>query len=390
MDTLQILVIDDEAGMRAGITRALARHTTTLPEHADPVRFEISGAGTGEEGLAMIEADPPDILLLDRKLPGISGLDVLRVLDERCPDLITVMITAYASLDAAVKATKRGAYDFLPKPFTPAELRATVDKAAAHLLVQRRARALEEERRQLRFQFTRVLAHELKAPLSAVQGYLFLLRDRALGEELPPYDTAVDRSLTRLDGMRKLITDLLDLTRIESGKKVRELATVDVNAVAARALETMAPDAEARGIEMVLHGSGAATLFADAGELEIVLNNLVSNAVKYNRDQGRVEVHVEAGEDGIRVAVSDTGVGMSAAERDRLFGEFVRLKNPKTRDVLGSGLGLSIVKKITALYNGEVHVESVPGEGSTFSVVLRHPVETEEADGVAAPDALAG
>jgi signal transduction histidine kinase len=112
---------------------------------------------------------------------------------------------------------------------------------------------------------------------------------------------------------------------------------------------------------------------ADRSELEIILNNLVSNAVKYNRDGGRVDVTLEPAVDGYgwRIRVADTGIGMKPEDAARLFQEFVRIKNDQTRNIAGTGLGLSIVRKLAQLYGGEATVESTHGVGSTFTVTLR-------------------
>ncbi|MDY0001581.1 MAG: HAMP domain-containing sensor histidine kinase [Polyangia bacterium] len=369
-ETLRILVTDDEEGMRRGVIRALERFVTVLPELNTEVRFSLQGAATGEEALEQIAAEPPDILLLDYKLPGLSGLDVLERMGEQCHDLPVIMITAYASIDTAVMATKRGAYDFLPKPFTPEDLKATVRKAARHLVIQREARRLAAEQHQVRFQFLSVLAHELKAPLAAIEGYLNLLRDHTLGNEVADYGVPIDRSLARLDGMRKLILDLLDLTRIESGTRQRELLPLDLVEVARTALETVQPSADERGIALALHADGSVQLVADRGELEIILNNLVSNAVKYNRDRGRVDVTLKSLPDSVEIRVADTGIGMTTEESAKLFGEFVRIKNAKTRTIPGSGLGLSIVRKLANMYQGTARVESQPDVGTTFTVTL--------------------
>ena len=117
---------------------------------------------------------------------------------------------------------------------------------------------------------------------------------------------------------------------------------------------------------------------ADRGEIEIILNNLVSNAVKYNRDGGRVDVTLAREGPAVTIRVADTGIGMTQEEAAKLFADFVRIKNAKTRNILGSGLGLSTVKKLAMLYHGDVRVESQPGVGSTFTVVLREPKAVEE------------
>lgn len=371
MDPLRVMVVDDEEGMRLGTARALRDHTVAVPESDETVGYEILQAGTGEDALEMIAESRPDILLLDHKLPGMSGLDVLeKIAAEEDPPL-TIMITAYASLDTAITATKRGAHDFLPKPFTPGELRNAVGKASKHLLLTRQARQLAEERRQVRFQFISVLSHELKAPLAAIEGYLDLIASRTAGEDLASYDEMIQRCQVRLDGMKKLIFDLLDMTRIESGQKKREITRVNLTELARASVESFEPEARKRDITVNLHRDEPLEIAGDRGELEIIFNNLVSNAVKYNRDGGQVDIHIEEPDDAhATIRVSDTGIGMSPEETAKLFEDFVRIKNAKTRNITGSGLGLSTLKKLAQLYHGDVAVESEPDVGTTFTVTL--------------------
>lgn len=381
IETLHLLVVDDETGMRLSVERALRNHTVHLAETHQDLAFRVSQADSGEAALALVEADPPDLVLLDYKLPAMSGLEVLAVLRERRPEALVVMITAYASLETAVQATKVGAFDFLAKPFTPQELRAMVQKIAAHAMVQREATRLARERRQIRFEFLSVLAHELKSPLAAVEGNLFILRDHLAGGAIEAYDPIVARSILRVEGMKKLIHDLLDLTRIESGQKQRTLAEVDAAAILRQSLETHAAQAAQAQVALAYAGPEALPTRADAGELEMICNNLVSNAVKYNREGGRVEAALRDQGETIEIRVQDTGIGMSRDEVARLFGEFTRIKNAKTMNILGSGLGLSILKRVVSLCGGRVEVESEPDRGSTFTVTL--PRAQAEADAAA-------
>jgi two-component system sensor histidine kinase/response regulator len=370
-ETLHLLVVDDEIGMRSSVERALRNYCTHVPDIQHEVNFRISQAESGEAALELIDSDTPDIILLDYKLPGISGLDVLMALKERKLDILVVMITAYASLETAVQATKNGAFDFLAKPFTPEELRATVHKTTKHCMVQRQAAKLAGERRQIRFEFLSVLAHELKSPLAAVEGNMFIMRDHLAGETIQDYDRLVNRSIIRLEGMKKLIFDLLDLTRIESGQKKRTLTDIDVCAIAKQAMETHGAMAGDKQVTISFEGPESLLLQADSGELEIIFNNLISNAVKYNQDGGTVVVSVQDLGSTVSIAVRDTGIGMTQEEVSRLFGEFIRIKNQKTMNILGSGLGLSILKRLSHLYGGQVHVESEPDRGSTFTVTLQ-------------------
>jgi signal transduction histidine kinase len=295
------------------------------------------------------------------------------------------MITAYASLETAITATKRGAYDFLAKPFTPQELKNCIQKTAGRLIVTRQARKLAEERRRVRFQFISVVAHELKAPLAAIEGYLQIMKDQTVGETIDAYEPMVERSLVRLEGMRKLILDLLDMTRIESGAKKREFEDVDLVELVRRSIETVTPSAQQKDVTIELSGADRLLMRGDRGELEIILNNLLSNAVKYNREGGRVDVSVEEVDTVAQVKVADTGIGMSQEEADKLFGEFVRIKNAKTRNIMGSGLGLSIVKKLTQMYNGSIDVQSAPDEGTTFTVRLDRRTAPEDAEEESTP-----
>jgi two-component system, sensor histidine kinase and response regulator len=369
---LRVLVVDDELGMREGAARVLRRMRYAAPEAEAEIAFEVDTAADLAAARTRLEAGPCDLLLLDYKLPDGTGLDLLGWIQERSLPLLTVMITAFASLEVAVSTTRNGAWDFLAKPFSPEELGSVVQKAAQRILLERRARELAQERKRVRFQFISVLAHELKSPLAVVESYLDLLKGGSLGPEVVAYRKPIERSLERLGGMRKLIFDLLDLTRIESGEKRRELTGCDLRRAAEDALEAIGPQAAARSIALELEAPGSLPLTGDSGELEIIFNNLISNAVKYNRDGGRVSVRLaELNAEHLEIAVADTGIGMAPEDLARLFGEFVRIKTAQTRDIPGSGLGLSILKRLSALYGGEVGVTSEPGVGTTFRVTLR-------------------
>ena len=377
---LRLLVADDERGIRQGAIRVLSDLRVDAEGFGEDFRVEIDEASDGPETRRKLAERPVDILLLDHSMPGGLGMDILSDLDDSRSETLTIMVTAYASLEMAVKATKHGAFDFLAKPFTPGDLRKVVEKAARHLLSTRAARKLSREKRRVRFEFLSILAHELKAPLGAVEGYLRLLEDGVTRDDPEATERVVDRCLVRLEGMRKLIFDLLDLTRIESGQKTRELGPVDLGVILPGVLETFATQADARGIEMRLETAGDLGMQGDAGELEIIFNNLVSNAVKYNRDGGRVDVTITGDGDVLTAAVRDTGIGMTPSETERLFGEFVRIKNEKTRAVLGSGLGLSIARRLARLNGGDITVDSRDDEGSTFTVTLSRSGTSTKAD----------
>jgi len=373
MATFKILIVDDEDGIRTGTKRILQNFHVDYPFMDEHVEYEILEAATGEEGIEIIDAQQPDIILLDNKLPGIQGVEVLEYVKQKQYDIVVVMITSYASLELAVKATRDGAYDFIPKPFTPQELRSSIENITKQLFLKRMTQKLNTAGKAIRFQFLSVLSHELKAPLNAIDGYLKIIKERQFGENVEAYDEMLDRSLERIRGMRQLILDLLDFTKIESGKPTQKFELVDLRKIAQISVDTLRPYAIQKDVDIYLNVREEITTQADPGEIEIIFNNLISNAVKYNRTGGRVDVFIEKLPAAVKLSVSDTGIGLSSEEKDKIFDDFVRIKNIKTRNITGSGLGLSIVKKIVEMYKGSIEVQSIPDKGTTFSIILPFP-----------------
>ncbi len=371
MAILKTLVVDDEPGIRSGIRRILKNFRVGYPFMDEDFEFEIIEAETGEKAIEIIDSQAIDIILLDNKLPGIEGIEVLEYVSKKNYDALVMMITSYASLELAVKATNNGAHNFVPKPFTPEELRAAVEDITKHLFLKRMTRQMKKEGKQVRFQFLSVLSHELKSPINAIEGYLKIMKERQAGDLLSDYDTMIDRSIERIKGMRNLIMDLMDLTRLESGKKPSEIRKVDMGQTARIAIDSIEPIAIQRNVKVHLDCPENLIFKGDPEEMEIILNNLISNAVKYNRDGGHVDVSMRTEGQAMHIKVEDTGIGMTEEDISKLFHEFVRIKNEKTRSITGSGLGLSIMKKLVEeTYHGNVTVKSTPDVGSVFEVSL--------------------
>lgn len=370
METLKILVVDDEPGIRSGILRILRNFTVSYPFLDDDFDFELIEAETGEKAIEIVDNSKVDIILLDNKLPGIEGIEVLEYVNKKQYDALVMMITSYASLDLAVKATNNGAYNFVPKPFTPQELKSAIEDITKRLYLQRMTRKMKKEGKEIRFQFLSVLSHELKSPINAIEGYLKIMKDKQVGESIDDYKVMIDRSIERINGMRTLIFDLLDLTKLESGKKNREMSKVDVVEIAKIAMASIEPAAIQKHVKLNLDGDSICMIKSDKEEVEIILNNLISNAVKYNVDNGEVFINISQKDGFSKISVEDTGIGMTEEDQEKLFQDFVRIKNAKTRNVTGSGLGLSIAKKMVELNKGRIQVDSKPDVGSKFTVFL--------------------
>ncbi len=373
MQKLQILVVDDEQGICSGVNRILSKFSVGFPFMDNNITYDIVEAYTGEQALEIIENKVPDIILLDNKLPGIQGIEVLEKINQKALDTVVLMITSYASLDLAVKATNKGAHDFIPKPFTPQELKSAIESVTKNIFLKRMTRRLNTAAKEIRFQFLSVLSHELKAPLNTIEGYLKIMQERQAGSDLSSYDKMIERSLLRVKGMRTLIMDLLDLTKIESGKKPRKIGKVNLVDIAQLSIDTMGPLAIQKNVRISLKSNKMVMMDADPEELEIILNNLLSNAVKYNIEGGKVICTISQLEDSILLSVEDSGIGITQEEIPRLFTEFVRIKNDQTKNISGSGLGLSIVKKIIGLYNAKIEVQSKLGQGTIFKIYFPNP-----------------
>jgi two-component system sensor histidine kinase/response regulator len=370
MAVLKVLVIDDEPGIRSGVSRILTNFNVTYPFMDEDYTFEVTEAGTGEDGIEILERDKPDILLLDNKLPGIQGVDVLEYIRKRNYDIVVAMITSYASLDVAIRATRDGAIDFIPKPFTPQELKSSIENITKQQYLKRITHKMKQEGKKIRYQFLSVLSHELKAPLNALEGYLRMMQEKQAGDSIEDYATPIERSLQRIQGMRSLIMDLLDFTKIRLERKEEKIQEVNLKEVASEAIITIQPYAIQMDVSIELDVRSDVIIMADPDDMEIVFNNLISNAIKYNKIGGKVEITIDSSDSEAILIFSDTGIGITKNDTENLFTEFVRIRNEKTRNISGSGLGLSIVKKVVELYHGTVKVDSTPDIGTVFTIRL--------------------
>src|SRR5512133_3989183 len=256
MEYLKILIVDDEPGIRSGVLRILKSHRVSYPFMDEDYEFQLLEAANGEDAISIIDTAMPDIVLLDNKLPGIQGIEVLEYIKEKNYDIVVAMITSYASLEIAVKATGYGASDFIPKPFTPQELKSSIDHITKQLFLRRITSKLKKEGKKIRYQFLSVLSHELKAPLNAIEGYLKMMQDRQAGNDIAAYETMIERSLNRIQGMRNLIMDLLDFTKIRFEKRREQLQQVDLCELARMSISTVQPYAIQKNVHIFLHCEG--------------------------------------------------------------------------------------------------------------------------------------
>jgi two-component system phosphate regulon sensor histidine kinase PhoR len=226
---------------------------------------------------------------------------------------------------------------------------------------------------EMRRDFVANVSHELKTPLAAIRGMAETLRDGALGD-LETADRFLARMLEQCGRLQALVDDLLTLSRLEGPAGSVERQPVDLGELARVAAEVVAPTAAERDVAVEV--AGDERLPGDADALERLLVNLLDNAVKYNRPGGSVRLAVRRTGDEVVLEVRDTGIGIAPEHLPRIFERFYRVDRARSRSEGGTGLGLAIVKHVAQLHGGRVEVESEPGAGSTFRVILPNPRST--------------
>ncbi|GAC1459162.1 MAG: hypothetical protein NVSMB8_08490 [Candidatus Limnocylindrales bacterium] len=421
MPAPKLLIVDDEESVAITMQAILQ-----LDGH------DVEMTTRGDDALRRIRETTYDLVLTDLRLDDLDGLQIVAETHKQSPETIVIVLTGYASLESAVKALREGAYDYLLKPCDVEELRSTVTRglerrrvgqqlhervveleaanetisrmnadlegrvAAATADLQARLHELAaakaetqdhleklRELDKLKSQFLSIASHELKTPITAMSGFIQIAvrRLRRRIERAKPGETeqstedhtlleqleVVNRQTTKL---ARLVDELLDVSRIESGRLEFRVADVDLGQLADEVVTRL--EMVASGHELVVsRGPGTFVVRGDRDHLEQVLNNLVSNAVKYSPSGRRVDISLGCGDDGtVLLSVTDQGMGIRAAELETIFGLFYRSPDREARDVGGMGLGLYISKEIVDRHGGRIWAESRTGEGTTFFVAL--------------------
>ncbi len=238
----------------------------------------------------------------------------------------------------------------------------------------RRDQAELEKTSQIRQEFTANVSHELKTPLHVISGYAELLESgMAKPEDVKPFAGRIRAESQR---MTKLVEDIIDLTKLDSGGLGMQWETSDLHRIAENAADSLSAEAEAKGVELVVEGERA-ELLGIQQYLYSIVYNLCDNAIKYSAEGGRVTIRTETVPEGVRLSVSDTGIGIPQEHQDRIFERFYRVDKSHSKEVGGTGLGLSIVKHAALLHNASIHLQSTPGEGSVF--LLTFPKDSKRA-----------
>jgi two-component system phosphate regulon sensor histidine kinase PhoR len=507
-DDTQVLVVDDDTGIREGCCRILRR-----------AGYEVHSAGDGKQANDMfLENNNYAAAVLDLQLPGMDGIELTQRIHAVDPDCVLLMMTAFASIETAVQAIKRGAYGYISKPFAPDELLLQLENGLKKRELTLESRCLKEEREKrlleiaqersrcstiikcmadgvivantdrrivlrnaaasrifdmcgqgtspgetvytgsgsaplpcpvsalpcadlieliestfeteegpviiskevivgdgtyminvspvtegdgekcgvvavlrditarkkletAKSMFVSMVSHEIQSPLAVAEGYLNIILNDTIDADEAQQKEMIKRSFLRVRALREMVSELMNLSAIDTGNFVIKRSFIDIHEVVRCAVDCMHDKAEESKIALFVeapegggNGNGCVVrVFADRNAMLIVIKNLIENAVKYSPRGGRVRVAIE--ENGLyaRIRVRDSGYGIKPEEKSKIFDEFYRSKSKLTADIPGTGLGLCLVKKLLDLQDGSVSVESEYGKGSEFTVCI--PIE---------------
>ncbi len=480
----KILIVDDEKGLRLGTKRLL-----------ESEGYLVETAGNGLEGIRLGTGSEYDIAIIDLKMPDVDGIKVMDEILKVHPNTVCLIATGYASYETAIESTKKGAFSYIPKPFSSEELLKKLNEGIyrRRLLLEKDNWKKEREERLLEIafektrlntiincitegilvvnkngeavlfnpaalkylglesitieehiigklhpkiaelinkflfaynfehksysaqieinpdkqlfievttspvpgpddklagivvvlkditelkqiellksQFVSMVSHELKAPLAAVSGFLQLFNESNIILTDAQKNEYINRSKIRIDGLLKMINDLLDISRMETNTINREIVKINLDEIIKAQLELFQLQIKNSELKVnLMEEKNLPYILADKDDIARLFTNIIGNAIKYNKRGGDLIIEINSSERYLTAAVKDTGIGMKPEEKSKLFQEFFRAKNEYTKNISGTGLGLSIVKRIVDSYAGKIEVETEYGKGTSFKI----------------------
>ncbi len=375
----RILAVDDDEVIRQLLNEALTMEgyrPTTVP--------------SGEEALQVLETGDFDIIITDISMPGMNGLELIRRTNEDFPDIPKIIITGAGTLEDAIEAIRIGAYDYIRKPLNLGELWIVLNRAVRNRrlitsnreyqrqlqesnqrLEQRVKERTEELERSMRLKddFLSQLSHEILTPLAPLKGYLSIVRQNL--DDRETVEESLEAALKESARLQNLLEDLIDLSHLVAGKAEVLRMPTDLNGCIERAVDAGRENAARKNLTLSLDlDPGLPPVPADPAKIEQIITNLLANAIKFSEDGGAVTLASSRQGDRVCFTVSDSGIGIPPEEQPHVFDIFRQIDGSTRRRHGGIGIGLSLVKQLVEIHGGTIELESQPGAGTTFSVLI--------------------
>jgi two-component system sensor histidine kinase/response regulator len=355
----RILIIDDEEVVLDSCQQILRNSP-----------YKVSTVSNGELGIQLIKDFEPDLVFVDLKMPGLSGFEVLTKIRDIDPNIVPIVITGFSTVSSAIESMKNGAYDFLPKPFTPDEFRLITSRGLDRRKLVLQTIALKREKEMLLENFAAVVSHELKSPLSTVQQNLYLLETELSGKLNNEQKQHVEKMKSKINDLINLIHTWLRVISVDVNKLQENFKQLSIQIVITKAIENTQPHAIRKDIEIiaVIH-EPASLVTGDEGTLVEAISNILGNAVKYSRVCSQIHVLTEQKDGNLSISIIDSGIGISKEDLPYIFEDF--FTGGKSQKIeKSSGLGLAITRRIIEAHNGSISVFSELGQGSKFTISL--------------------
>jgi signal transduction histidine kinase len=362
MDAIKphILVVDDEMGPRESLKMILNPY------------YNVHVAERGGQAVELLGKFPLDLVTLDLKMPGLSGIHVLEKLKEYDPDIEAIIITGYGSLDTAIEGLRLGAFDYISKPFDVNHILSLVRRG-----IERRS--AKTKLRQVKADFLSNVSHELRTPLSVVVGFVYLLLNQVIGKLSNEQQKVLETVYRNSEELLELIDNVLWMTSLNAGDAAATVERFDAREIVREAVNRYERILHEKGLALSLElADGGMFIFSDRSKVERIFQNVLNNAIKFT-SQGEIKVkaHLTADRSNIEFEVTDTGIGIEKNKMDSIFEPFQQVDMSSHRSFSGLGLGLTVARRMVELIGGTLEISSEAGKGTR--VLMRFPSQASAA-----------